>query len=90
MESGNSKEILPKRNIEETDQRMESQYTVNQTRFDPYKNFKFKVKWDGKYIAGINKISGLKRTTEVIEHREGGDASTSRKSPGVTRYESIT
>jgi phage tail-like protein len=90
MESGNSREILPKNNIEEIDQRMESQYTVNQTRFDPYKNFKFKVKWDGKYIAGINKISGLKRTTEVIEHREGGDASTSRKSPGETRYESIT
>jgi len=90
MESGNSREILPKNNIEEIDQRMESQYTVNQTRFDPYKNFKFKVKWDGKYIAGINKISGLKRTTEVIEHREGGDASTSRKSPGVTTYQSIT
>ncbi|HJS64235.1 MAG TPA: phage tail protein [Nitrososphaeraceae archaeon] len=68
---------------------MESQYTVNQTRFDPYKNFKFKVKWDGKYIAGINKISGLKRTTEVIEHRERGDASTSRKSAGVITYESI-
>ncbi|MGB9168532.1 MAG: phage tail protein [Nitrososphaeraceae archaeon] len=81
---------MPKNNIEEIDQRMESQYTVNQTRFDPYKNFKFKVKWDGKYIAGINKISGLKRTAEVIGHREGGDASTSRKSPGVTRYESIT
>jgi phage tail-like protein len=67
-----------------------AQFTVNATRFDPYKNFKFRVKWDGKYVAGISKCSALKRTTEVVEHREGGDPSSSRKSPGRSKYESIT
>lgn len=66
------------------------EFSVNATRFDPYKNFKFRIKWDGKYVAGISKMSTLKRTTEVIKHREGGDPSTSRKSPGRTEYESIT
>ena len=63
---------------------------VNPQRLDPYKNFKFRVKWDGRYVAGVSKVSALKRTTEVVEHREGGDPSTSRKSPGRTQYESIT
>jgi phage tail-like protein len=66
------------------------QFAVNPLRFDPYKNFKFRVKWDGRYVAGISKVSALKRTTEVVEHREGGDPSTSRKSPGRTKYEAIT
>src|SRR5262249_19044848 len=65
-------------------------FTVNAQRFDPYKNFKFRVKWDGRYVAGISKISTLKRTTEVVKHREGGDESTSRKSPGRTEYEAVT
>jgi phage tail-like protein len=67
-----------------------AQFTVNATRFDPYKNFKFRVKWDNRYVAGISKVSGLKRTTEVVKHREGGDPSTSRKSPGRTEFEAIT
>lgn len=67
-----------------------AQFTVNPRRFDPYKNFKFRVKWDGRYVAGVSKISSLKRTTEVVEHREGGDPSTSRKSPGRTKYEAVT
>jgi phage tail-like protein len=65
------------------------EFTVNSTRFDPYKNFKFRVKWDGKYIAGISKVGTLKRTTEVVKHREGGDPSTSRKSPGRSEFEAI-
>jgi phage tail-like protein len=67
-----------------------AQFTVNTARVDPYKNFKFRVKWDGKYVAGLSKCSALKRTTEVVEHREGGDPSTSHKSPGRTKYEAIT
>jgi phage tail-like protein len=67
-----------------------AQFTVNPTRFDPYKDFKFRVKWDGHYVAGISKVSALKRITEVIEHREGGDPSSSRKSPGRTQFEAIT
>ena len=58
--------------------------------FDPYKNFKFRVKWDGNYVAGVSKVGALKRTTEVVKHREGGDPSSSRKSPGRTEYEAIT
>ena len=50
-----------------------AQFSVNAQRFDPYKNFKFRVKWDGRYVAGVSKVSALKRTTEVVEHREGGD-----------------
>jgi len=67
-----------------------AQFTVNPTRFDPYKNFKFRVKWGGKYVAGISKVGMLKRTTEVVKHREGGDPSSSRKSPGRTEYDAIT
>lgn len=67
-----------------------AQFAVNAQRFDPYKNFKFRVKWDGRYVAGISKVSSLKRTTEVVKHREGGDPSSSRKSPGRTEYEPIT
>jgi phage tail-like protein len=67
-----------------------AQFTVNAERFDPYKNFKFRVKWDGKYVAGVSKVSALKRTTEVVKHREGGDPSSSRKSPGRTEFEAIT
>ncbi len=68
----------------------EPEFTVNNTRYDPYKNFKFRVKWDGRYVAGISKVSALKRTTEVVKHRTGGDPSSSRKSPGRTEYEAIT
>lgn len=67
-----------------------AQFTVNPNRFDPYQNFKFRVKWDGKYVAGLSKCSALKRTTEVTKHREGGDPSSSRKQPGRTEYEALT
>jgi phage tail-like protein len=66
------------------------QFVTNPTRLDPYKNFKFRLKWDGKYVAGISKVSVLKRTTEVVKHRDGGDASSSRKSPGRTEYDAIS
>ena len=66
-----------------------AQFTINALRFDPYKNFKFRVKWDGRYVAGISKVGALKRTTEVVKHRDGGDPSTSRKSPGRSEYEAV-
>jgi phage tail-like protein len=66
-----------------------AQFTVNPSRFDPYKAFKFRVKWDGKYVAGISRISSLKRTTEVVVHRDGGEPSSFRNSPGQTIYEPI-
>jgi phage tail-like protein len=67
-----------------------AQFSVNPQRFDPYKNFKFRVKWDGRYVAGVSKVSALRRTTEVVSHREGGDPSTERKAPGRTNFEAIT
>ena len=67
-----------------------AQFSVNSERFDPYKNFKFRVRWDGRHVAGVSKVSALSRTTEVVEHREGGDPSTVRKSPGQTKFEAIT
>jgi phage tail-like protein len=67
-----------------------AKFSVNAQRFDPYKNFKFRVKWDGRYVAGVSKVGALKRTTTPVEHREGGDPSTTRKSPGQTKYEAIS
>ena len=67
-----------------------AQFSVNANRFDPYKNFKFRVRWDGRYVAGVSKVSALKRSTELVEHREGGNPSTSNKSPGRTKYEAVT
>ncbi len=67
-----------------------AEFTVNTHRFDPYKNFKFRVKWDGRYVAGVNKMSPLKRMTEVIDHRSGGQNNTVYRSPGQTKYEAVT
>lgn len=67
-----------------------AQFSVNTQRLDPYKNFQFRVKWDGQYVAGISKVSALKRTTEVVKHRAGGEPTTQHKSPGKTDYEAIT
>ena len=65
-------------------------FVVNTHRFDPYKNFKFRVKWDGRFVAGVSKMTALKRTTEVVRHRNGGEPNSSRKSPGRTEFEAIT
>jgi len=65
-------------------------FVKNAKRFDPYKNFKFRLVWDGKPVMGISKISALKRTTEVVKHRDGGDNSTDHKSPGRTSYDAVT
>jgi phage tail-like protein len=67
-----------------------AEFTVNPNRHDPYKNFKFRVRWDGRYVAGVSKVSALKRTVEVVEHREGGDPNASRKSPGRTHFGATT
>jgi phage tail-like protein len=67
-----------------------AQFTVNATRFDPYKAFMFRVKWDGQYVAGLTKMSALKRSTDPVVHREGGDPSHERKSPGKTKYDAVT
>lgn len=64
-------------------------FTVNVHRFDPYKNFKFRVKWDGQYVADVSRISALRRRTEAVVHREGSDPSKSRIAPGATTFDPI-
>lgn len=65
-------------------------FVKNAHRYDPYKNFKFRVVMDNKPVLGVSKVGALKRTTEVVTHRSGGDNSTDHKSPGRTTYDSIT
>ncbi|MGB8508732.1 MAG: phage tail protein, partial [Pyrinomonadaceae bacterium] len=67
-----------------------AKFTANPLRYDPYHNFKFKVKIDNQYVAGLSKCSALKKTTEMVEWREGGDPSTTHKLPGKTKYDPIT
>jgi phage tail-like protein len=66
-----------------------AEFVTNPERRDPYKNFKFRVRWDGLYVAGVSKVSGLSHSTEVVTHREGGDFSLEGKSPGRTTFEPI-
>src|SRR5262245_42576240 len=66
------------------------QFAVNTHRFDPYKQFMFRVKWDGKYVAGMSKMSALKRSTDPVVHRDGADPSHERKSPGKSKYDAVT
>jgi phage tail-like protein len=66
------------------------EFSVNTTRYDPYKTFQFKVMWGGKYVAGVSKVSGLTRTTQVVKHREGGSPALEHRSPGQTEYSAIT
>lgn len=67
-----------------------AEFTVNAQRHDPYKAFAFRVKWDGNYVAGVSKISALKRTTDPVLHREGGDPTHERKSPGMSKFDAVT
>ncbi|MEL7422280.1 MAG: phage tail protein [Bacteroidota bacterium] len=67
-----------------------AQFQINTHRYDPYKNFKFRVRWDGRVVAGISKVSAIKMSTEVVEHREGGDLNSVRKAPGQSSFEAIT
>src|SRR5437588_12938957 len=67
-----------------------AKFTVNPLRYNPYRNFKFRVKIDNVYVAGLSKCSALKRTTEMVEWREGGDPSHTTKLPGKTKYDPVT
>ncbi len=64
--------------------------TPQTNRFDPFRTFRFKVKWDSLYVAGLTKMGALKRTTELIEYREAGVNITSRKMPGKTSFTAVT
>ena len=66
-------------------------FSVNTTRFDPYKNFRFLVYFEQSStpVAAVSKVSGFKRTSDVIEYKEGGNALI-RKGLGRTKYDPIT
>lgn len=66
-----------------------ARFTVNASHTDPYRNFKFRLKWDGRYVAGISEVSALTRTTEVVEYRDGGDPGAKRNLPGASHFEPI-
>jgi phage tail-like protein len=66
------------------------QFHANTASNDPYQNFRFKVKWDGSYVAGISKVSMPKRSTEVVKHQTDGGPSIVRVAPGQSRYDPIT
>lgn len=57
---------------------------------DPYLNFKFIVNIAGKPVAGVSKVGGLTKTTQVVTHREGGAPQGSRKIPGQTEYGALS
>ena len=65
------------------------EFSVNFKRQDPYKTYKFSVKWDGRIVPGISKITALRRSTEVVAHRKGDMPSAPGKSPGQTTYAPI-
>ncbi len=65
-------------------------FVANAQRFDPYRNFHFRLKWGGKYVAGASKVSGLKRNTDVVEHRDGGNVATKHKSRRNAKFEPLT
>lgn len=69
-----------------------AKFTKNVERIDPYRNFRFRLFFEGRQepVAAVSKVSPLKRTTEVVSHRDGGDLSTPRLSMGSTKYEPIT
>jgi phage tail-like protein len=66
-------------------------FTINTNRFDPYKTFRFLVYFGDQTtpVAGVSKVTGLKRTSDVIDYKEGGNAII-QKGLGRTKYEAIT
>lgn len=64
--------------------------TPQTNRFDPYRTFRFRIKWDSLYVAGMTKMGALRRTTEMVEYREAGENITSRKLPGKSSYAAVT
>jgi phage tail-like protein len=69
---------------------MATGFVKNAHRVDPYKSYKFRVVWDGRPVLGVSKVGSLKRTTNVVTYREGGENSTNHKSPGQTEYDGLT
>jgi phage tail-like protein len=70
---------------------MPKPFSVNVSRFDPYKSYRFLVFFDTSTspVAGVSKVGSIKRSSDVVEYKEGGYAII-RKGLGRTKYEPIT
>jgi phage tail-like protein len=64
-------------------------FTATVLKYDPYRKFKFLVKWDNAYVAGVSKLTGLSRAIEPVDWRTGGDTHVVAKLPGLTKYEPL-
>ena len=65
-------------------------FTASVLKYDPYRKFKFLVKWDGAYVAGVHKVTALTKSVDAVDWRTGGDHNNTAKVPGLTKYEPIT
>jgi phage tail-like protein len=65
-------------------------FPVNAHRYDPYRTFMFQVVIDGRPVAGLKKMSVLKKSTEAVKWRSAGDPAHERVMPGGTSYEPVT
>jgi phage tail-like protein len=57
--------------------------------FDPYRTFKFGVRFGDTTVAGMTKVSALSRTVTPNELKEGGDLLAPRQNPGAVHYEEV-
>lgn len=58
-------------------------------RADPYRAFRYRVQWDGRYVAGVSEANALGLSPGVVEHREGNAAETVRTAVGRPAYAPI-
>lgn len=67
-----------------------TEFSVNPHRRHAYGNRRFRVRWDGRVVPGVTRVSGLVRRTDTIATRDGNDPGTPLPTPGETTYEPIT
>ena len=69
---------------------MANDTAIKTHRYDPYRTFRFQIEIDGTSVAGMRKMTALKKTTEAVAWRTGGDQTHERKLPGGTKFEPVT
>jgi len=65
-------------------------FTIKRQSNDPYRNFKFRIQIDNKYVAGLSKCDIPNKTPEKVVRRGIGNPSAIHKLPGKTKSEAIT
>ena len=65
-------------------------FTATALTYDPYRKFKFLVKWEGQYVMAVHKVSSITKSIDAIDWRTGGDSNFGAKVPGLTKWEPIT